>query len=104
VEVHSIRPDDWEDRGVSDVSVQHARRATSSARVRLVVAVVVAVFVVLLITVLYLRIGWWKMESACSLNNAGGHIHNSVSYDWSWHPLGFQCTYDNGKTETSLWF
>ena len=55
-------------------------------------------------TVLYLRIGWWKMESACSLNNARGQIHNSVSYDWSWQPLGFQCTYDNGKTEASLWF
>jgi len=82
--------------------VRHARRARSSGRVRLVVAVAVAAFVVLVMTVLYLRIGWWKMESACY---ASGQIHNSVSYDWSWHPLGFQCTYDNGrKTETSLWF
>ena len=34
----------------------------------------------------------------------GCYVHKSVSYDWSWQPLGFQCTYDNGKTETSLWF
>ena len=90
---------------MSDVSVQHARRARSSGRVRRVVAVAVAVFVVLVMAVLYLRIGWWKMESACSLDNASGQIHSRVSYGWSWHPLGFQCTYDHGKTtETSLWF
>jgi hypothetical protein len=89
---------------VSDDGVQQTRRARSSGRVRLVLAVAVGVLVVLVMTVLYLRFGWWKMESACSLNNARGQIHNSVSYDWSWQPLGFQCTYDNGKTETSLWF
>jgi hypothetical protein len=88
---------------VSDVNVQHTRRARSSGPVR-VVAVTVAVLAVLAMTALYFRVGWWRMESACSLSDARGSIHNSVSYDWSWQPLGFQCTYDNGKTETSLWF
>jgi hypothetical protein len=96
-------PDGWEDRFVSDVNVQHTRRARSSGPVR-VVAVTVAVLAVLAMTALYFRVGWWRMESACSLNDARGQIHDSVSYDWSWQPLGFQCTYDNGKTETSLWF
>jgi len=62
--------------------------------------------VVLLATLLavaaYLRVGWSRMESECSLNDAEGH--RSVSYDWSWQPLGFTCTYDNGQSETSLWF
>ena len=45
----------------------------------------------------YVRVGWWRMESACSRDD-------SVSYDWSWQPLGFQCTYGDGTGETSLWF
>jgi hypothetical protein len=66
--------------------------------------VAVAVVAVLAMTALYFRVGWWRMESACSLDDARGSIHNSVSYDWSWQPIGSQCTYDNGKKETSLWF
>jgi hypothetical protein len=93
----------WKDRCVSDVSVQHARNARSSVPVRLF-AVTVAVLALLVATALYFRVGWWRMESACSLDNGQGSTHNSVSYGWSWQPLGFQCTYDNGETDTSLWF
>lgn len=88
-------------RGVSDVSVQHAPAKPSTA-IRLLVAVVV-LLVLLVGTLLYQVRGARAMESACSLDGAHGTIHNSVTYRWSWNPLGFQCTYDNGQTETSIW-
>lgn len=52
----------------------------------------------------YARVGWWRMESACSLDDAQRSRHHSVSYEWIWQPLGFQRTYDDGTSETSLWF
>lgn len=52
---------------------------------------------------LWFRVGWWRMESACSLSGAGGEQHSSVSHAWTWHPLGFTCTDDDGRSETSLW-
>lgn len=56
------------------------------------------VVVVLAAAIVYYRVGWWRMESACATTNS------NVSYGWSWQPPGFQCTYANGRTETSLWF
>lgn len=64
---------------------------------------VTAILLVLVATALYLSVGWSRMESACSLDEAHGQIHSSVYYGWSWQPVGFQCTYDNGQTSTSLW-
>jgi hypothetical protein len=87
---------------VSDGLVERASRSRSSASVRLV-SVVAAILLVLVATALYLRVGWSRLESACSLDEAQGQIRSSVSYGWSWQPLGFQCTYDNGQTSTSLW-
>ncbi len=87
---------------MTDLSVEHARRSRSSTSIRLV-GVSAAIFLVLVATALYIRVGWSRMESACSLDDAHGQIHNSVSYGWSWQPLGFQCTYDKGQTSTSLW-
>ena len=87
---------------MSDVIVERAGRSRSSPSVRLV-SLVPAVLLVLLAAALYLRVGWSRMESACSLDEAQGQIHGSVSYGWSWQPLGFKCTYDNGQTSTSLW-
>lgn len=87
---------------MTDVRVHHTRRSRSSAPVRLLKSLMV--LVLLAAAAPYFRVGWWRMESACSLDNAQETIATSVSYDWSWHPLGFQCTYDNGKTQTSLWF
>jgi hypothetical protein len=60
--------------------------------------------VLLVVTgLVYYRVGWSRMESSCSLSDATGQIHDSVSYDWTWQPLGFTCTYDDGSAETSLW-
>jgi hypothetical protein len=87
---------------VTDVSVEQARRSRSSIPVRLI-AVAAAILLVLVATALYLRVGWSRMESACSLGDSHGQIHDSVSYGWSWQPLGFHCTYDDGETSTSLW-
>ncbi len=52
---------------------------------------------------LYAAVGWHAMESACSLDGAEGPLHMGISYTWSWSPLGFTCTYDDGTSETSLW-
>ena len=73
---------------LGDERVRHSpsygsARATVTALTLLVLAASVAI---------YVRIGWWRMESACSLDDARGTIHNSVSYGWSCHPLGFRCT------------
>lgn len=88
---------------MTGVSVEQTHGARASVLVRLA-ALTFAVLALLVMAALYFRVGWWRMESACSLDDVHGSVHNSVSYDWSWQPLGFQCTYDNGKTETSLWF
>ena len=86
---------------MTDLSVEHAHWSRSSTSVRLVG--VATAILLLVATALYLRVGWSRMESACSLDQAHGQIHSSVSYGWSWQPLGFQCTYNNGQTSTSLW-
>ena len=89
---------------MSDVSIEQIhwpRLSIPKPRVALIVTILV---VIAATAALYLRVGWSRMESACVLDGPRGSVHNSVSYDWSWQPLGFQCTYDNGKTETSLWF
>ncbi len=87
---------------MTDVRVEQARRSRLFIPVRLV-GVVAAILLVLVAMALYLRVGWSRMESACSLDEAHGQIHRSVSYGGSWQPLGFRCTYDNGQTSTSLW-
>lgn len=84
------------------VRFEHARNRRSSVPARLLV-VSVAGLALLVATALYLRIGWWRMESACSLDDARA-THTSVSFGWSWQPLGFRCTYEDGETDTSLWF
>jgi hypothetical protein len=42
--------------------------------------------------------------SACPLDDAHEPLHSSVAYGWSWQPLGFRCTYDDGGSRTSVWF
>ncbi|GAA1141434.1 hypothetical protein [Nocardioides aquiterrae] len=64
-------------------------------------------FVVVLIALAlaaYVRVGWWRMETACSVDPPGGREWNSVAFGWSWEPPGFQRTYDDGSQRTSLWF
>ncbi len=55
-------------------------------------------------TLAYLRVGWSRMESACTADPPRGALWSSVETGWSWTPLGFECAYDDGKTVTSLWF
>ncbi|MGI8523795.1 MAG: hypothetical protein ACR2K3_10890 [Nocardioides sp.] len=51
----------------------------------------------------YLRLGWSRMESSCTSTDAFGQQTAAVDYGWSWSPLGFQCAYFDGSSETSLW-
>lgn len=54
---------------------------------------------------LYYVAGWKSMESACtSRAMLDPSLGRGVSFSWSWSPLGFQCRYDSGDVETSLWF
>lgn len=63
------------------------------------------ILVALLVLVVgYVRIGWDRMESACTADRPGEAQTSSVTFEWSWWPPGFTCRYDDGRTETSLWF
>ena len=53
---------------------------------------------------IYVRVGGDRMETAWSANPPGGPSWHAVGYGWSWKPLGFQCTYDDGRRRSSLWF
>ena len=44
----------------------------------------------------YFGVGWSRMESACTAEPPGTPAVRSVEFGWSWTPLEFQCTYDNG--------
>jgi hypothetical protein len=87
---------------VDSLSNEQGRRAPSYLGRALASAL--TLMVVAALAALYLRVGWWRMESACSLDDAHGPVAHAVSYGWSWQPLGFQCRYDNGTSDTSLWF
>lgn len=63
---------------------------------------VLVVAVVLL--ALYVRVGWDRMEAACSADPPGAPVRATVEHGWSWTPPGFTCTYDDGTTRRSLWF
>lgn len=52
----------------------------------------------------YTRVEYSRMDAACTTEAPGGHHWRSVHYGWSWKPVGFQCTYDDGLRRTSLWF
>jgi hypothetical protein len=63
----------------------------------------VATVALLIAGPVYYRVGWYGMESACTTSDALGQTHESVAFSWTWHPLGFTCTYDDGSSQTSLW-
>jgi hypothetical protein len=65
----------------------------------------------------YLRVGWTRMENACTADRPRGAgtgstsfkafrnpSQDAVTFGYSLHPLGFQCTYEDGRQRTSLWF
>jgi hypothetical protein len=70
---------------------------------RRVVLGVLASILVLVVLFVYQVLGARAMASKCDMDGPNGSNWNSVTYNWSWSPLGFQCRYDNGKTLTSLW-
>jgi hypothetical protein len=55
-------------------------------------------------TLAYARVGWTRMEAECGSDPRLGEHAGEVSYSWSWNPTGFQCSYDDGTVQTSLWF
>lgn len=63
-----------------------------------------AVVLVALLVFGYVRIGWNRMESACTVDRPGHAQTPSIAFDWSWWPPCFTCTFGDGRTETSLWF
>lgn len=60
--------------------------------------------VLVLLMLAYGRFGWSRMETACTADPPRSGPWDSVETRWSWSPLGFQCTYDDGRQRTSLWF
>jgi hypothetical protein len=52
----------------------------------------------------YVRIGWDRMERACTANPPGNPQATSVAFGWSWSEPGFTCTYGDGRSRSSLWF
>lgn len=83
-----------------------APQASRSTRHRTRRGVVTGVvFVALLVLVVaYVRLGWDRMESVCTADPPCEAQTSSVAFEWSWWPPGFTCIYDDGRTETSLWF
>lgn len=64
-----------------------------------------AVVIVVVLGTGYLRVGWQRMESACTADGPGDQPYSSVAFSWSWSPVGFQCAYDDGdRVDTSLWW
>jgi hypothetical protein len=80
--------------------------ATPAVPRRLSTAVAIGVIVLTLafLVVGYVRAGWNRMEEVCTADPPGGQQVSSVAYGWSWSAPGFTCTYDNGRTRSSLWF
>ncbi len=70
------------------------------------IALVSVLALLALAAAVYLRVGWTRMETACTADPPGGTPYpwKRVSLGYSLSPLGFQCTYGNGRQRTSLWF
>lgn len=57
-----------------------------------------ALIMALLVTsIVYIRVGWDRMDSACSRDMSD----STVSYTWDF-PDGFTCRYSDGSTRSSL--
>lgn len=63
-----------------------------------------AAVLMLVLGSLYVRVGWWEMESECTLEQPGRPAVQNVELSWSWLPPGFTCTFDDGRIKRSLWF
>jgi hypothetical protein len=72
---------------VRKVSETAEHQARSGSRRWVVVGALAVVGLILVLA--YVRVGWWRMESACTTDPAGGIDEASVSYGWAWSPAGF---------------
>ncbi|ROS27939.1 hypothetical protein [Cellulomonas sp. PhB150] len=66
-------------------------------------AVAVACVLVVL-TLAYVRVGWWRLEDACQADPPGGPAFASAATSWSWRPPGFTCEHDDEPPRTRLWW
>jgi hypothetical protein len=72
--------------------------------VKLILVATTLVLGVVILGAAYYRVGWSRMESECGANPPGAPDHGSVAFSWSWKPVGFHCSYEDGSEKTSLWF
>jgi len=82
--------------------VPRARHAVGVVKPILMATVVV--LAVVIVGAAYARVGWSRMETECASSPPGASDHGSVAYSWSWDPVGFRCSYEDGSTRTALWF
>ncbi|GEM_PF-1877266 len=87
---------------------RHERRAVWSVRL---LVLVVALVVPISLGLSYLAAGWYRMDQTCSTEAAvpEGGVPETVSYAWTWEPLGFTCTWagavgGDDVSRTKLWW
>lgn len=87
---------------------QHDRQMRIWVRVTLAITGIVVIGTLALG---YLAAGWDRMDAACSQESAvpTGGSPTHLSYDWTWEPLGFTCTWDGEAggedvSVTKLWW
>ncbi len=68
------------------------------------VATIAALVALVLLAAVYLRIGWTRMDHACTTDVVRPTHARSVTFGWSWWPPGFACGYDDGTVLTRLWW
>lgn len=83
-------------------STEAAPRALGRIPTAITVGVILLVVAVLVLG--YVRVGWDRMEQACTADPPGNPQVSSVAFGWSWSAPGFTCTYGDGQSRSSLWF
>ena len=83
-------------------------------RTRWLVRVAVTLVILTLVAtaaLVYMAVGWQRMDAACSTDEAvpPGASGSSVAFGWSWSPLGLACTWpaEDGSADisiTKLWW
>jgi len=86
------------------VSVVGAHRRDTVPPMKRAVLLVAVLGLMAVAAATYYRVGWSRMQAACSATPNDGQARRQVEFAWSWRPVGFQCTYDNALSRTSLWF
>lgn len=55
---------------------------------------------------LIFQVGWDGALNACSTEEylPDGATQGTAAHRWTWVPLGYTCTWDNGASLTKLWW